>query len=113
VQQVLRLEVPFVVQLGSRTMRVSEVVRLLPGSILELAKHADAELDLLVNRHPIGTGTAVKVGENFGVRISYIGDARSRMAAMGMEASKAKGGGSGGADVSPEQLAEALLSGQL
>jgi len=83
VAAVLRLEVPVIVRLGERMMTVSEVTALVPGAIIELPKNADAELDLLVNNKQIGTGTAVKVGENFGLRITYIGDVRQRIAAMG------------------------------
>jgi flagellar motor switch protein FliN/FliY len=79
----LRLEVPVIVRLGERTMTVLEVINLVPGAIIELPKNAEAELDLLVNNKQIGTGTAVKVGENFGLRITYIGDVRQRIAALG------------------------------
>src|SRR5690348_11446905 len=79
---VLRLEVPVIVRLGGRTMTVAEVVGLAPGAIIELPKNSEAELDLLVNNKQIGTGSAVKVGENFGLRISYIGDVRERIAAL-------------------------------
>jgi len=79
----LRLEVPVIVRLGERIMTVSEVTGLVPGAIIELPKNADAELDLMVNNKQIGTGVAVKVGENFGLRITYIGQIRQRIAAMG------------------------------
>jgi flagellar motor switch protein FliN/FliY len=92
----LRLEVPVIVRLGERTMTVSEVTALTPGAIIELPKNADAELDLLVNNKQIGTGVAVKVGENFGLRIAYIGDVRTRIAALG------------GQDAAPEDGAESL-----
>jgi len=94
-------------------MRVSEVVRLLPGSILELTKSADAELDILVNNHLVGTGTAVKVGENFGIRITHIGDSAARLSAMGVTGSGGGGGSGRGAEMSPEQMAEALLAGRM
>src|SRR5436853_7783746 len=87
---VLRLEVPVIVRLGERTMSVSDVVGLVPGAIIELPKNAEDELDLLVNNKQIGTGTAVKVGENFGLRISYIGDVRERIAALGGRETVAK-----------------------
>ena len=82
---ILRLEVPVIVRLGERSMTMNEVLNLVPGAIIELAKHAEEELDLLVNNKQIGTGTAVKVGENFGLRISFIGDVRHRIAAMGRD----------------------------
>ncbi len=80
---VLRLEVPVIVRLGERTLPLAEVTALAPGAIIELTKNAEDELDLLINNKQIGTGTAVKVGENFGIRITYIGDVRERIAAMG------------------------------
>lgn len=81
VAQIMQLEVPLVVRLGQRPMRVSEVLALVPGAIIELPKHADSELDLLVNNMPIGSGTAVKVGENFGLRVTRVGDRATRLEA--------------------------------
>ncbi len=83
VRSLLSLEVPVIVRLGERRMTVREVTAWVPGSIIELPKSADAPLDLLVNNKQIGVGSAVKVGENFGLRISFVGDARSRIEALG------------------------------
>lgn len=105
--QILKLEVPIVVRLGERRMKLSEVVALLPGAIIELAKQAEDELDLLVNNKQIATGTAVKVGENFGLRITYIGDAGDRIRALGAQAASAA------ADVNAADLADAMLAGQV
>ena len=79
---ILNLTVPLIVRIGHRKLPLSEILALGPGSILELAKSADEELDLQVNNKNIGTGTAVKVGENFGIRISDINSARDRAQAM-------------------------------
>jgi flagellar motor switch protein FliN/FliY len=84
---VLRLEVPVIVRLGERSMSLTEVIGLVPGSIIQLPKNADSELDLLISNKQIGTGAAVKVGENFGIRINYIGDIRERIAALAGPAS--------------------------
>jgi flagellar motor switch protein FliN/FliY len=81
-QSVLRLEVPIIVEIGNRMMRVRDVVSMTPGAIIELPKNADEELELKVNNKTIGTGVAVKVGENFGMRISFIGDVRERLDAI-------------------------------
>ncbi len=83
VPTILTLEVPIIVRLGERTMNVRQVVDLVPGSIIELPKNADAELDLLVNNKQIGCGHAVKVGENFGLRLAYVGNLRERIEALG------------------------------
>jgi flagellar motor switch protein FliN/FliY len=82
-QSILRIEVPVIVQIASRPMPVDDVLKLAPGAIIELPKLADEELEILVANKQIGLGTAVKVGENFGVRVSYVGDVRQRIAALG------------------------------
>jgi len=81
-RSILSLEVPIIVLLGERQMKTSEVVSLVPGAIIEIPKNAEDELALQVNNKPIGTGQAVKVGENFGLRITFIGDLRARIDAL-------------------------------
>lgn len=80
---ILKLRVPVIVQIGYRTLPVENVLALGPGSIIELEKSADEELELLVNNKVIGRGAAVKVGENFGLRINSIGTPTQRIEAMG------------------------------
>lgn len=109
-QRILSIEVPVIVRLGECQMTVKDVLDLVPGSIIELQKDSDAELDLLVNNKQIGFGVAVKVGENFGLRVTYVGDIRERIEAMGLSAED----GEASAE-SPEldALAEAMLGGHL
>ncbi len=78
-----------IVQIALRMMTVKEVTSLAPGAIIELPKPADDELELLVNNKPIGAGTAVKVGENYGLRVTYVGDLQERIAAMANEETEA------------------------
>ncbi|MFP4145686.1 MAG: FliM/FliN family flagellar motor switch protein [Phycisphaeraceae bacterium] len=80
---ILKLKVPVIVEIGRRKLSLDDVLSLGPGAILELDKSADRELALLVNNKPVGTGAAVKVGENFGIRINEIGSHRERIAALG------------------------------
>ena len=82
-KSILNLEVPILVVLGSRRMRLQEVMGLASGAIIELPKSADEPLQLLVNNKEVGTGTAVKVGENFGLRVEGIGDLSERIGALG------------------------------
>lgn len=79
---ILKLQVPIIVRLGERMMSVAEVIALVPGSIIDLNKPAEQELELLVNNHLIATGTAVKVGVNFGIRLTTVGDASVRLDAV-------------------------------
>ncbi len=83
IDAILKIEVPLIVQVGGQRMTVREVMNLAPGAIIELPKNADDELDVLVKNRPIGLGQAVKVGENFGVRITSIGGVEQRIAALG------------------------------
>lgn len=83
VSRLLTIEVPLIVQLGRRRMSVGEVMRLGAGAIIEFHKSADEELDLLVNNKSIGRGAAVKVGENFGIRITAIDPVRETIRKLG------------------------------
>ena len=83
VSHILNIEVPIIVQLSQRTMPLSEILNLTSGSIIEFDKPADGELELRVNNKCIGTGQAVKVGENFGLRVVRIGSLRERIHALG------------------------------
>ncbi len=80
--RVLKLRVPVTVQLGKRKLSVGEVLRLAVGSIIEIDKGHEKPLDLLVNRHTIGRGETVKVGENFGLRITSITTPHERVQAL-------------------------------
>jgi len=81
-KSILKLEVPVSVQIASRTMPMRDVANLAPGAIIELPKLANEELEIVVSNRQIGVGTAVKVGENFGVRVNYIGDIKARIKAI-------------------------------
>jgi flagellar motor switch protein FliN/FliY len=83
VGRLLAIEVPVIVQLGMRRMTVSEVMRLAVGAIVEFHKPSDEELDLLANNKPIGKGHAVKVGENFGIKISTMGTVKETIRKLG------------------------------
>ena len=83
VARILRIQVPVRVQLASRQMSVAEVRKLSLGMIIEFHKAVDDPLDLLINNHPVGRGIAVKVGEHFGLRVSEIRDAATRIRSMG------------------------------
>ena len=83
VHRLLAIEVPVIVQLGIRRMTVGEVMRLGVGAIVEFGKSAEEELDLLANNIGIGKGHAVKVGENFGIKISSIGSVKETIRKLG------------------------------
>ncbi len=79
---ILKLSVPVIVQIGRDVKTFDDIVAFGPGAILELDKSSEDELDLLINNKPVGHGLAVKVGENFGIRVTRIGSPRERIEAM-------------------------------
>jgi flagellar motor switch protein FliN/FliY len=80
--RILRLQVPVIVKLAERRLAMSEVLRLGVGAIIEFSKANGEPLELLINNKAIGLGEAVKVGENFGLRITQIGDVKSVIRSM-------------------------------
>jgi len=104
---IMNIEVPFVVVLGQRPIKVRDILSLVPGSIIELGKEADEDLEIRINNKSVGTGVAVKVGENFGVQLNYVGDPKQRIEAMAPEEE-----GQSSEDIDAEAMAAALLEGQ-
>lgn len=82
-RRILRLQVPVIVKLAERRLTMAEVMRLGTGAIVEFLKSSDEPLELLVNNKSIAVGEAVKVGENFGLKITQVGDLRSVIRTMG------------------------------
>jgi flagellar motor switch protein FliN/FliY len=80
--RILRLQVPVIVKLAERRLAMSEVLRLGVGAIIEFSKANGEPLELLINNKAIGLGEAVKVGENFGLRITQIGDVKAVIRSM-------------------------------
>jgi flagellar motor switch protein FliN/FliY len=82
-QRILHMQVPVIVKLAERKLTLAEVMRLGPGAIIEFMKSNDEPLELLINNKPIGLGDAVKVGENFGLKINQIGDVKEVIRSLG------------------------------
>ena len=109
IKSIMALEVPLVVVLAERTLILEDILNWVPGSIIELGKEAEEDLEVRVNNRAIGQGSAVKIGENFGIQVNYIGDPKDRINAMGAEGS----GSSSSSEMNAEDLASALLDGQI
>ncbi|HCT46415.1 MAG: flagellar motor switch protein FliN [Phycisphaerae bacterium] len=106
-RRIMKIEVPFVVVLGQRPLKVHDILNWVPGSIIELGKDAEEDLEIRVNNKCVGNGTAVKVGENFGVQFNYIGDPKQRIEALRPESTDEFD--ELGDETSPEAAAAALL----
>lgn len=81
--RILRLSLPLAVKLAEQQMPVERVLETNVGVIIEFDRSFDAELDLVIGDCHIGTGQAVKVGENFGLRITRIGNLDEKIKALG------------------------------
>jgi flagellar motor switch protein FliN/FliY len=60
------------IRLGTKELSVKELLALRGGSVLELSKHVQQDIDVLLNGKTIARGQIVAVGDQFGVRISEI-----------------------------------------
>lgn len=77
---VMDVPVEVTIELGRKTAKIGEVLRLGPGSILELSKANGEPLDVYVNNRLIARGEAVVVGERYGIRLTevLVGEERAR-----------------------------------
>ncbi len=82
-QRILKLHVPVIVKLAHRKITLAEVLRLGVGAIVEFSKSSEEPLELMINNKTIGVGETVKVGENFGIRITQVGDIKRIIASLG------------------------------
>jgi flagellar motor switch protein FliN/FliY len=83
IRRLLRIRVPVIVQLARRPMAVSKIRSFAPGAILEFEKSVEEPLNLLINNRLVGHGNCVKVGENFGLRVTAITDSSHRIRSLG------------------------------
>ena len=77
----LLLDVPLqvTVELGRTSLRIRDVLELVPGSIVELDKLAGGPVDVLVNGKQIARGEVVVIDEEFGVRITDVASQAKRL----------------------------------
>ena len=79
----LDIQLPVVVRMGQTEMAMGELLKLTPGSILELNRSADAPVELLVNGKLIAKGEVVVVDGNFAFRITEIESRANRIRSLG------------------------------
>jgi len=77
----LLIDVPLqvTVELGRTSLKIRNVLELVPGSIVELDKLAGDLVDVLVNGKQIARGEVVVIDEEFGVRISEVASQAKRL----------------------------------
>ncbi len=70
----LLLDIPLeiTVEIGSTQMRIEDVLKLNPNSVIELDRYVNEPIDLKVNGKVIAKGELYTVKNNFGIRITQI-----------------------------------------
>lgn len=76
---ILDVTLPVTVELGRARMQIQDILKLAPGSVIELDRAAGDPVDLLINGRPIAKGEVVVIDENFGVRLTSIVTAAERI----------------------------------
>ena len=82
-ERILDLPLMIHVQLGSRRMRISDLLELAVGSVIDLDTAAGAALDIYANQTLIAQVEAVVVGDHYGVRITEIVTPAERVKRIG------------------------------
>ena len=69
---VMDVPVELTVEIGRKRMKIGDILKLGPGSVLELDKVSGEPLDIYANGRLIARGEAVVVGERYGVRMTEV-----------------------------------------
>lgn len=70
------------VEVGSTSLRLSELLDLAEGSVVELDRQANELLDILVNGTLVARGEVVTVGGRFGIRVVDVVATDARIAGL-------------------------------
>ena len=70
------------VEVGSTQLRLTEVLGLTEGSVVELDRQADELLDIMVNGTLVARGEIVTVNGRYGIRVVEIASAEARLAGV-------------------------------
>jgi flagellar motor switch protein FliN len=83
IERLYEIEVPTSVEVGRTMLRIDELMRLQPGSVVALDRVAEAPADVLVNGTLVGRGEIVIVDGCFGVRLMELVDPKARVKSLG------------------------------
>jgi flagellar motor switch protein FliN len=70
------------VEVGSTALRLSELLELAEGSVVELDRQAHELLDIMVNGTLVARGEVVTVNGRFGIRVVEVVAADARLAGL-------------------------------
>jgi flagellar motor switch protein FliN/FliY len=76
------IPVRLTVEVGSTSLRLSEIMDLAEGSVVELDRQADDLLDIMVNGALIARGEVVTVNGRYGIRVVDVANTETMMAGI-------------------------------
>jgi flagellar motor switch protein FliN/FliY len=76
---VMDIELPIAIELGRTKMLIRDIVRLSPGSVVELNKLSGEPVDIYVNNKRFARGEVVVVDDNFAVRLTELSTPAMRL----------------------------------
>lgn len=79
IDMLMDVELEVSVELGKKSVLISDVLKLGKGSILELEKSAGENLDIVVNGKKLAEGEVVVIDEHFGIRITQLISPKDRV----------------------------------
>src|SRR5262249_36076382 len=78
----LEAELDATIRFGNRHMPLREILRLVPGDVVELEQHVNEPAQLIVAGRAIAKGEVVVVDGNFGLRITEVASTIQRAEAI-------------------------------
>lgn len=78
-RRVLKVPVQVVVHLADKKIEMGQLLSIAPGSLIAFDKNCEDLLDLYINNRLYCRGEAVKIGENFGLKVNELGVVRRRV----------------------------------
>ena len=71
--RISKLPVQAIVKLASKKIELKQLMSICPGSLITFDKACEDPLELFINNQVYCQGEAVKIGENFGLKIDRVG----------------------------------------
>ena len=72
ITRILDIPLEVTVVIGGCSMTLNDLLKLKPGSIVELDSTSNQDIELLINGNKIAYGKTVYVDQNFGVKITEV-----------------------------------------
>jgi flagellar motor switch protein FliN/FliY len=79
---ILDIQLRLSARLGQVEMQIGEIMKLTPGSVIDIDRLVDEPIELVVNDRPIARGEIVVVQENFGIKITEIISQKERIRSL-------------------------------